>query len=210
MADFQLIKEQVTIEAAAHMLKLDLRQAGAAFRGPCKACGTGGPRALVVTPSKGLWYCFSAGVGGDVISLWGHIEKCSLADAGRQIADAFGVEERGTSAPSRTSAQVHKSPQADAPPAQQKAETKREVTRSEFDPAAFAQKLEYTDEVAALGISQADAEALGIGFYRGKLYQALRYANGDTAGFSWLANGELKLPQKLLPQTTNIVQLRRA
>ncbi len=101
MADFALIKEQVTIEAAAQFLRLELRPTGAAMRGPCPACGTGGPRALVITPSKQLFYCFSAGIGGDLISLWGHIEKCSLATAGEQIADTFGVGN------SRTSAQAH-------------------------------------------------------------------------------------------------------
>jgi hypothetical protein len=29
---------------------------------------------VVVTPSKQLFYCYSAGIGGDLISLWGHIE----------------------------------------------------------------------------------------------------------------------------------------
>lgn len=66
MADFHLIKEQVTIDAVAQQLGLELRPAGLAHRGPCPACGTGGPRALVVTPSKQLFYCFSAGIGGDL------------------------------------------------------------------------------------------------------------------------------------------------
>src|SRR3954471_12323 len=91
MADFAVLKERVSIEQAAQSLGLKLTPTGAQHRGPCPACGTGGPRALVITPAKGLFYCFSAGIGGDLISFWGHIQKCSLADAGRQIAETFEV-----------------------------------------------------------------------------------------------------------------------
>lgn len=76
-------------------------------------------------------------------------------------------------------------------------------------PPLEVEKLEYSPEVEALGISEADAQALGIGFYRGKLYQALRYANGQTAGCSAFANGELKLPAKLLPKADNITPFRQ-
>src|SRR4051794_39552825 len=115
MADFAVIKERVSIDQAAQSLGLKLSPSGAQQRGPCPACGTGGPRALVITPAKGLFYCFSQGIGGDLISLWGHVQKCSLADAGRQIADTFGVG-TVTSAPV-TSALVN-SPET-APPAHQ-------------------------------------------------------------------------------------------
>lgn len=196
MADFQLIKEQVTIEAVAQSLGLELRAVGAALRGPCPACKTGGPRALVVTPSKGLFYCFSAGAGGDLITLWGHIEKCSLADAGRQIADTFGVE--GTSA----SAPVHRA-EGTTPPAAKQQATKAEHA---FDPVAFAAKLAFTDEVAALGFTEADAERFGIGFYRGKTYIPIRYQDGSVAGFVGYNVEGLKLPPKWLEQTApNVV-----
>jgi DNA primase len=208
MADFQLIKEQVTIEAVAQQLGLELRPTGAAHRGPCPACGTGGPRALVVTPSKQLFYCFSAGIGGDLISLWGHVEKCSLAEAGRHIADQFGVEE--LSAPVKRSAPVH-SPNADsAPSPTKKASTSRETTRQEFDPQAFLQKLEYTEEVAATGLSEDDAKALGVGFYRGRLFQAARWPNGDIAGFTNPDGATLKFPKTLVrPQEAKVIRLEK-
>jgi CHC2 zinc finger len=207
LADFQLIKAQVTIEAAAQFLNLELRPMGAALRGPCPACQSGGDRALVVTPSKQLFYCFAAGIGGDLISLWGHIEKCSPADSGRQIADNFGVGNRGTSAPVKTSAPVHNSPSP------HKSEAKSRHTPGtpprEFDPAAFASKLQYTDEVSALDISEEDATRLGIGFTRGKLYIALRDEYGFTTGFVAFADGVLKMPPKLLPNPS-VVELKRA
>jgi DNA primase len=201
LADFQLIKEQVTIEAAAQFLHLELRPQGAALRGACPTCKTVGDRALVITPSKGLFYCFSAGIGGDLITLWGHIEKCSPADSGRQIADTFGVGNSGTSAPVRTSASVHSSP---SPPQPKKTEVKKD-----FDPAAFAAKLTYTDEVEALGLTEEDATRLGIGFTRGKVYFPLRDDYGFTTGFAGFADGQLKIPPALLPNPS-VVKLKRA
>lgn len=202
MASFQLVKEQVTIEATVQQLGLELRPTGAALRGACPACKTGGPRALVITPSKQLFYCFSAGIGGDLISLWGHIQKCSLADAGRQIADTFGVEE--PSAPSaRVKEQVHRSEEA-TPPQAEKVAGK---PPTHFDATAFAAKLEYSEAVQALGLSEQDAQALGIGVHRGKLYLAMRYSNGDISGFAAVEGA--KLPAKLLPNTSNVVQLKR-
>lgn len=203
MADFKLIKEQVTIEAAAQFLSLELRPMGAALRGPCPACLSGGDRALVITPSKQLFYCFSAGIGGDLISLWGHIEKCSPADAGRHIADNFGI---GNGSLVRTSAQVHSTPTA--PP-----EQKREPTRQPFNPDDYLAKLVYNDDVAALGINEDDAQALGIGMattglHRGRLAIALRWPTGEIAGFGSVEGGTIKLPSKLIQP--KVVSLKRA
>ena len=81
-------------------------------------------------------------------------------------------------------------------------------SRPAFDPEAFWSKCQFTEEVEDLGISEDEAAALGIGFYRGKLDQALRYSNGQVAGFSSFANGELKLPSTLVPPT-NVVPLQK-
>jgi DNA primase len=150
MADFAVIKERVSIEQAAHSLGLQLSQSGAQQRGPCPVCGTGGPRALVITPAKGLFYCFSAGIGGDLISLWGHIQKCSLADAGRQIEITF----RLGNVTSEPSAPVHKSTtsQPTAPPAPQTGFPALDYLEAEH-PA-----------VSAAGFNPEEAKILGIGY----------------------------------------------
>jgi hypothetical protein len=64
---------------------------------------------------------------------------------------------------------------------------------------AFAEKLEFTAEVEALGITEEQAKALGIGVHRAHVYCAMRYENSVTAGFLHIAAGKLILPKNLLP-----------
>lgn len=196
MADFAVLKERVSIEQAAHALGLKLTPSGAQQRGPCPACGTGGPRALVVTPSKGLFYCFSAGIGGDLISLWGHVQKCSLADAGRQIADTFSVG-TVTSAPV-TSAPVN-SPPATAPQSEKGA--LKPLDYLEADHAA----------VEAAGLNPIEAKQLGIGYapkglMRGTVAVPIRDESGTLLGYIGVT--EARCPPKGF-LNTNVVALPR-
>lgn len=199
MADFKQIKEQVTIEAAAQFLNLELRSTGQALRGPCPACQSGGDRALVVTPSKQLFYCFAQGIGGDVISLWGHIQKCSPADAGRQIADMFGVG-TVTSAP--------RAPVNRSPTAPQKKEGRVNGPHT-FDPEAFAAKLQFTENVAALGLDETTAREFRIGEYKGFVYIPYIYLSGSLAGWGKLVEGKLERPKHFLPDSSTVVPFKR-
>jgi hypothetical protein len=44
-------------------------------------CKSGGDRALIVTKSKGLFYCFAARKGGDAIALAAKIRGCGQNEA---------------------------------------------------------------------------------------------------------------------------------
>jgi hypothetical protein len=70
----------------------------------------------------------------------------------------------------------------------------------EFDPALFATKLEYVED---LGISEEN----GVGENRGRLYVALRDEFGFTAGFVAVENP--KFPKQLL-KNEQVVKLKRA
>lgn len=177
MADFAELKSRITIEQVVQQLGLQMRANNTQMRGVCPACETGGDRALVVTPSKALFYCFSAGIGGDMIALWGHIKQCSLADAGKQIAQAFPA--RGTSAP--------------APPIE-----------SASAPAAQGFKaLDYLDPeheaVIAAGFDTEEAKVLGIGYapkgvLRGTVAVPIRLPDGTLVGY--IGVQEAKLPPR--------------
>jgi hypothetical protein len=48
---------------------------------------------------------------------------------------------------------------------------------------SFAEKLEFTADVEALGITKEQARAFGIGLHRADVYVAMRYEIGTVAGF---------------------------
>jgi DNA primase len=183
--DFKALKERVSIEDAANILKLDLKRSSNQLRGRCPACGNDDERILAITPGRNLFYCFDAKVGGDCIALVQHITGLDVQDAAAYLSP----KEEAHGSPSR-----------------QKTEAKKETV---FDPAAFASKLSFTDEVSALGLTEEEATRLGIGTTRGKLYLALRDEFGFTAGFVAFADGALKMPPKFLPNPS-VVKLKRA
>ncbi len=212
---FEDVEALASIDQLAVMLGLDPKRSGNQLRCACPVHG-GDHRTLAISPqvksrrgSEGVFYCQADKSGGDRIGLVAHVMEMGQQDAAFFIASQFGMQIANSNSDGTVNSTVRKD-RATAPPAQKKATEKAAPKPHEFDPQAFAAKLVYSEEVAALGVTEEEAESLGIGFYRGKLYQALRYANGQTAGYSAFANGELKLPSKLLPQTSNVVRLKRA
>jgi len=99
----------------------------------------------------------------------------------------------------KTRATLHSSPS----PQQKRAEVKKG-----FDPAAFAARLSFTDEVAELGITEEDTTRLQIGFTRGRVYFPIRNEDGSVAGFVGYADGQLKMPPQWIG--TNVMKLKRA
>lgn len=192
--DFRAIKEAVSIEAAAQLLNLDVKQSSKQLRGACPACQSDDQRSLAITPDKNVYFCHAAKTGGDVISLVGHILGLSMKDAAEWLQDTL-PQQRQSTVPTK--------------PEVRKAQAQPAPALKAFDPAAFAQKLAFTDEVKALGISEADAERFTIGFTRGKVYFPVRDANGFIAGFVGYANGELKFPPTWLPQDTKVLAFKR-
>jgi DNA primase len=192
--DFKAIKAAVSIEDAANILKLDLKKSGNQLRGGCPACGNDDDRILAVTPSRGLFYCFDAKTGGDCIALVQHITGLDVQDAAAYLSPN-GEEAHSSPSPAQ---RQEKSKETSASP------SKREVA---FDPAAFASKLVFTDEVAALGLTEQDAARLGIGFTRGRVYFPMKDDTGFVCGFIGYADGQLKMPPKWLQQS-KVVKLR--
>ena len=89
--DFTELKKQVSIDRIFSLLNLKLRQHGDQWRGPCPICNQGGDRALVVTVSKGVFYCFGHGTGGDMIALVAAARGLSAKDAAQLIAEHTGT-----------------------------------------------------------------------------------------------------------------------
>ena len=200
---FEQVEELATIEQLAQMLGLDTHRYGSTgqLRCPCPVHG-GDKDTLAISPqvrsrrgSLGVFFCQAEKTGGDRIGLVAHCMQIGQQDAAFFIADQFGegtgTVETGTVEQSTVS-KVH----ATVPQGQLREPSRTAKPRRPFDPAAFAAKLAYTDEVRALGFSPDDAQALGIGFYRGQVYIPVRHPSGAIGGFIGWSEGKLKLPPR--------------
>jgi len=171
--DFEAVKAANPIEKVAERLGLELKKSGHQLRGPCPS-GEGGERALVVTPSKSVWYSFALEKGGDVLALVQQVNGGSAKEAAQFLSgDTVPLEKRSTR------------------------QSNDEGEERGFRP------LEYLDPnhaaVEALGVSSEEATALGWGYaprgiLRGKVAVPIRTEDGTLAGYIGIE--EVTLPPK--------------
>lgn len=205
---FEEIEALADIGQLAEMLNLKLRGT-TTLRCECPVHG-GDDRTLCITPgvrsrrgSLGVFYCQKAQEGGDRIGLVAHCMEMGQNEAAQFIMSQFGggTSNSDTGAVHRTSSVPttnRASPPAPAPPT--------------FDPEKFATRLVWHEEVAKLGLNEAQAAALNIGWHpqQKHVYLAVKYPSGQIAGFVGVRDGKIKLPPQWLPASANVVQLRRA
>ena len=143
--DFGELKQRVSIERAAEMLGIKLTKSGPQLRGPCPICKAGGDRAFVVTPAKGLYYCFGAcGKGGDAITMAANVRNCSLREAAEFLAGKDGA----SSASAKGDSSRNNSPQP--------------MTEKGLRPLDYLQASH--EAVQALGVSPETCAHFGAGF----------------------------------------------
>jgi DNA primase len=188
--DFAELKDRVSIAQCVQML--DLRMKGNdQLRSACPQCRAGGERALAVNISRGSYYCFSEGKGGDQIGLVAHIRGASQREAALEMAEHFRVAQTSKSAPDETS----KSHQADH--------------SKGMKPLDY---LEHEhDAVQVLGFDAETAQALGIGYagkglMRGTIAVPIRLEDGTLVGYIGLTEIE-KLPSKWQLPVNNVVPI---
>src|SRR6266567_4703088 len=184
--DFADLKTRFTIEKVGELLGLQLKHSGQAFRGPCPACASGGDRAVVITPAKGVFFCFAAREGGDLIQLAAHIRKCDVKEAAAWLD--------GGTVPSK------------------KEGSREPVSPKGTVPNSLA-PLDYIEHdhiaVEALGFTADDAKVLGIGYapkgiMRGLVAIPVRLENGTLAGYIGIT--EAKLPPRWQGIASSIVR----
>ena len=193
--DFQEVKSRASIEQVAQFLSLQLKSAGKQFRSSCSACNQGGDRALVLTPEKGLFYCFSAKTGGDCIALASHIKGVSQKDAAGLIAEHFGISGTVQSTVNRT---------VQSPP-------KQPAQRHSFDPEQYAQRLDSAAEpLGHLNLSVATLTEWKSGYanhgtHRGRLALRLDDRHGKCVGYlGYALKGEQ--PKITAPNGVNVAE----
>ena len=89
--DFAELKQRVGIEQVLDMLGIKLRGEGPQLRGPCPIHHGTKDREFVVTPAKGLWYCFAGCGGGDIINLVAQVKNIGQKESAELIAKHFGT-----------------------------------------------------------------------------------------------------------------------
>jgi len=86
--DFDRLKALVSVGEvlSAYGLDAGLVRRGMRLRGCCPLHGGDNPTAFSVDDERGLWHCFTACGGGDVVDLVGRLERCSPQRAARHLA----------------------------------------------------------------------------------------------------------------------------
>ena len=190
--DFNALKSEVSIEQVVSLLGLKAAKSGNQLRAPCPTCKTGGDRALAITPSKNLFYCFAAQSGGDQIQLAAHIRNETVKDAASFLAGT--LQDTGTSTGTGTGT----------------------VSKNHAKEGPGFQPLDYLEAehpaVEAVGFEPETAQALGIGYagkgiMRGTVAVPIRLTDGTLAGYIGIT--EAKLPTRFHLIPTNVLPFQR-
>ena len=172
--DFKGIKAAVTVEQVADILGLQIKAAGETYRGKCPICKHDDPRAMVITPAKGVFYCFKCKKGGDYATLVSKAKGIEIRDAFIELAKACGVQESPA-------------PKKEAPA---------------FDAEKYLASLDPAHEsITALGITEQTFREWKGGFKRGKLMLAIEASDG-IKGFLGIdpATQEMTFPKDIDPR----------
>jgi DNA primase len=210
--DVVLVRERARIDEVVRE-HVSLKSAGgASLKGLCPFHDEKSP-SFHVTPSKGFWYCFGCGEGGDVIGFLQRIEHLSFAEVVEKLAGKYNISLRydefsyktGVNAGQRTRlveanklaaeffASNLNSPEADT--------GRKFLTERGFDKeAALKFGVGYalkgwdslTNHLKQKGFTEAELTLAGLSVagqrgvydrFRGRLTWPIRDASGDVVGF---------------------------
>jgi DNA primase len=167
--DIALVRERSAIDEVVGEY-LQLRPAGAdSLKALCPFHEEKTP-SFNVTPSRGLWYCFSEGEGGDVIKFVQKIDNLGFTEAVERLAKRAGIElryEQGGHIPGQEQSRRRRLIEAHRAAAEFYAE--------QLDTPAAASAREF---LAARGFERADAQRFGVGFAPAEWEALTRHLRG--------------------------------
>jgi hypothetical protein len=200
--DFKQLAQDIDIADVASLLRLEPHK----DRFSCPTCDN--ERAIQLYRETNTFRCHIAKLSGDCITLYAHAHSYTgQYRAAKELSEHFQTAKAAGSptAPQKPAVRSQPNAPSKAKPAAPKKETV-------FDAAAFAAKLSFTPEVAALGYTEDFAAAFSIGFYKGCVYTPVRYPSGSIAGFEGYdpKTGKIKLPKTWLPDAApNVVPFQK-
>ena len=187
--DFQELKARVNIADVLPLLGIVTKPFGAQLRACCPIHKGRESRGFVVTPAKGLWYCFGGCGGGDMITLVAKMHGCDEKDAARFIAEGTGTSSGNRTVPGDRNS----SPQPSA------------ERRRGFDAEAYAKGLDPSHAaLAPLGIApetfrQWKAGYSPSGVNRGRLALPVCGRDGTVIAYCGRAITEEQQPALIFP-----------
>lgn len=210
--DVAAVRERVRIDEVAREYVTLKSAGGGSLKGLCPFHDERSP-SFHVTPSRGMWYCFGCGEGGDAINFVQRMDHLTFAEAVEKLAGKTGIQLRyveGGAAVSKSTGQRTRLVEAHAAAAKfyaeslnsPEAQTGREfLTQRGFDRDAcehfgvgYAPKGwdALTKHLRSKGFSEQELLAGGLvsqgnrGVYdrfRGRLVWPIRDLGGDVVGF---------------------------
>jgi DNA primase len=180
--DVALVRERSAIgEVIGEYLQL--RPAGAdSLKGLCPFHDEKTP-SFNVTPSRGLWYCFSEAEGGDVIRFVEKIDNLGFTEAVERLANRAGIELRYE--------------QGGHIPGQEQSQRRRLIEAHKAAAEFYAEHLVIPaaqvgrDFLAARGFEAADARHFGVGYAPAEWEALTRHLRGRGFTESELLKGGL-------------------
>ncbi|MDD2857225.1 MAG: DNA primase [Candidatus Nanopelagicales bacterium] len=91
--DIALVRERARIDDVVREYVTLKSAGGGSLKGLCPFHDERSP-SFHVTPSRGMWYCFGCGEGGDVLSFLQKIDHLSFAESVEKLANKTGIELR--------------------------------------------------------------------------------------------------------------------
>ncbi len=153
--DIALVRERSAVDEVVGEY-LQLRNAGGgSLKGLCPFHDEKTP-SFNVTPSRGLWYCFSCAEGGDVIRFVQRIDNLGFTEAVERLAARSGIELRYE--------------QGGHVPGQEHSQRRRLIEAHRAAADFFSERIGSPDAVAAReflasrGFGTADAARFGVGY----------------------------------------------
>ena len=167
--DIALVRERSPIDEVIGEY-LQLRNAGGgSLKGLCPFHDEKTP-SFNVTPARGLWYCFSEAMGGDVISFVEKIDNLSFVEAVERLAARAGIDlryEQGGHVPGQEQSQRRRLLEANKAAAEFFAE------RLRTPPAAAGRAF-----LSERGFELADVERFGVGYAPAEWEALTRHLRG--------------------------------
>jgi DNA primase len=152
--DIAVVRERARIDEVVGSYVALRNAGGGSLKGLCPFHDEKTP-SFQVTPSRGFYYCFGCGEGGDVITFMQKIDNLSFAEAVERLADRVGIQLRYTE---------------DSGPRPEPGLRSRLMEAHQAAAEFFAEQLATPDALtarqflASRGFDRAAAEQFGVGF----------------------------------------------